>query len=137
MSITVSARRTLIRIGKVLPFLLCFLVLISCIENIYAIVDNKCIINNDYIIYNTPISFSIALRMEYDILLMLVVSITSVAIEACRYNLLAVTFLWFNICQRYILWEYGAFDDSIYLVIMFLNVAFLTWVIYKGTTSIQ
>lgn len=127
-----SSRRMLVRTAKLLPFILCFLVLISYAENLYAIFAENYVVYDDYLIYNTPISFAIAMRIEYDVLLMILATIASVAIEACIYNLLAITYLWLNLFQRYALWEYGAFEDKIYLVVIFINIIFLTWITYKG-----
>lgn len=137
MNMVTSARRMLVRTAKLSPFILCFLVLISYVENLYAIFTENYIVYDDYLIYNTPISFAIAMRMEYDVLLMILATIASMAIEACIYNLLATTYLWLNLYQRYALWEYGAFDDATYLVVIFINIIFLTWITYKGINQLN
>lgn len=70
-SIVTNARITLIRFGKSCPFVLCFIVLISDIENIYAILTHDVVYCNNTLIYNTPISFAIGANFEYDLLTIL------------------------------------------------------------------
>lgn len=127
-----TARKALIRMGKSLPFILCFIILISYLENIYAIATNDYINYGGCLIYNTPVSFYIGAFAEYDIVFMVAVTIISIAIEVCIYNLIAVAYCWFNILQRYLLWEYGPFDNEIYYIVAIANVAFAAWITYKG-----
>lgn len=88
-----KARKCLINLGKMLPFTLCSIILLSYIETLFALVNNDFIELHDVIILNTPISFKIANVFEYDILIVVVGLIVSFAIEACFWNRLAILYL--------------------------------------------
>lgn len=75
-----KARRTLITIGKMIPFVLCFIVSIAYLETIYALFFEQYLYFWDCTILNTPISFYIGNIMEYDLLVCIVTLIIDIAI---------------------------------------------------------
>lgn len=100
MNIAYTARKSLIRLGKFLPFLLCFLVWLSYCESLVALLFERYIVYGDYLILNTPISFAIGMGFEYDILIVFIALIISIAIESCKWNLLAIAYLALHIMQK-------------------------------------
>lgn len=115
-----KSRITLIRFGKVCPFVLCFVVLVSDVENIIAILTDNIIEYDGVAIYNTPLSFSIGEIVEYDIFVVFTTTVISFAIEACIYNVAANFYLFIVLLRKYYLFTHEPFDDSVYLIIMFL-----------------
>lgn len=91
-----SFRRLLIRIGKILPFVLCFIVCISYTESLYG----NIIVYGDISFIETPISFFVAEYFEYDLLSLVVMLTISVAIETCYWNKLAIIYLCINLYER-------------------------------------
>lgn len=107
MNIANSARRLLINMGKSLPFAICFVVAITYMEYLYALTFEHFLYFHDYVTLNTPIAFYIANNIfEYDILVVVVTLIISIAIEACKWNLWATCFLCFHLIEKsYFDWE--------------------------------
>lgn len=103
MSFVGSARRTLVNIGKILPFAICFIVLISYAESIYAMASENYIDYEDYVSLNKPISVFIGSILEYDWITVTVLAILSVSLETCVWNKAAVIYLLANILfKKYI-----------------------------------
>lgn len=93
-------RRILIRIGKVLPFIICFVVLLNYIECIVALLLNNYIIYDNVVILYTNFSFIINTFVEYDIQILIVLCVISIAIETCIYNKLACGYLGVNLAEK-------------------------------------
>lgn len=136
-SIVTNARITLIRFGKSCPFLLCFIVLISDIENIYAILTHNVVYCNDTLIYDTPISFAIGANFEYDILFIAVIAIISISIEACIYNICSVLYLFLLLLRNHYLFNSEPLSDIAYLAIMILCSVISILFIYKGIQRLK
>ena len=66
MNIIHRTRVILIKLGKMLPFILCALVLVSYLENIYALYNEKYLIINDVVILDKKISYFIGNDMLGD-----------------------------------------------------------------------
>lgn len=132
MNVANGARRTLIRFGKVCPFVLCFIVLISDVENIFAITTNNTIWYGSTLVYNTPISFKIGSVSEYDILVIGIIGLISISIEACVYNITAVIFLVFLLYRNYHFAISEPYENSIYLTTMTICSTIEIFYIYKG-----
>ena len=95
-----KSRIVLIRVGKILPFAVCCIVLFSCLESQVAIGRNDFIYWSNYAIPNTFVSFFIADYFEYNIQMLAVLIIISIAIETCIYNKLACLYLGINIFEK-------------------------------------
>ena len=59
-------RRLLIRLGKILPFVLCFIALISYFESMIAMLNKRFIQYDEYVLLDTSVSFAINKLIEYD-----------------------------------------------------------------------
>lgn len=125
-------RRLLIQIGKTLPFVLCSIVFISCIEMAFAAATSDCLLYDGMVILNTPISFFIGRYFEYDLLVCVISLITSIAIQACRWNLWATFYLFVHLAEKsYFDFELGVWQ--IY-IISILNLIISAYFTYKGIT---
>lgn len=126
-----NARRVLIRVGKSLPFILCFIVLIAYTESAFALATSDFLTYNGYTIPNTPISFYIANNFaEYDFVMCVIVFIISIAIEACKWNLRAIYFLFANQFEKYY-FDFELEPTTIYLI-CFVNIIVASYLIWKG-----
>lgn len=123
-------RRLLIRIGKSLPFILCGLVMLSCIEMSVAITTTDFVSYEDVVILNTPISFAIAKVFEYDLLIVFITLIVSIAIEACKWNLFATFFLLVHLLEK----SYFDFELEPYQIYVIIAVNLLAsgFFVYNG-----
>jgi hypothetical protein len=125
-----KARTLLIRLGKVLPFIVCFIITISYTESVFALLTNDFIGYDGYVIPNKPISFFIGQYFEYNIQTLFVLSVISIAIQTCLYNKLACLYLGVNLIEK----SYFDFEievNTVY-VIAIINIIVSAWIIYKG-----
>lgn len=125
-----NARRLLINTGKVLPFTLCFVLLIHYAEVIIAVISNSYTIYNETVVVYTPISFKIAKVFKYNALIVSLTLIISLAIEACKWNLYSCIYLAVNLIER----NYLVFEVTLetILIISVLNVLISAFLVYKG-----
>lgn len=128
-----KVRRLLIQIGKSLPFLLCFLVFVSYAENLFALATNDFLYYDGYYIVNTPISFAIGLKFEYDWLMVVVAMILSIATETCKWNKFALCYLTTNLFQKSYLANIEL-DALVIYIICIANILVCALFIYKGIT---
>lgn len=126
-----KARRVLIRVGKLLPFVLCFIVLIAYTESAFALATSDFLTYNGYTIPNTPISFYIAnIFAEYDFAMCVVVLIISFAIEACKWNIRVTYFLFVNQFEK-CYFDFELEPTTIYLICL-ANIIVAGYLTYKG-----
>lgn len=123
-------RRLLIRLGKCLPFILCGTICVSCVEMLIALATHDFIDYNGIIILNTPISFAIGLYFEYDTLVCVLSFVLSIAIEACKWNLWALLYLFVHLAEK----SYFDFELDIWqiYIISILNLVISAYFTYKG-----
>lgn len=126
-----KARRALIKCGKSLPFVLCFIVLISYFESLIALSTHDYLLYGDYMVLNTPLSFAIASFAQYDLLYIIVLVIVSFAIEACYYNRISLLFLLFNIYERAYFTNH-VYENNIYYIVAIINALICAFFCYKG-----
>ena len=95
-----KTRITLIHIGKVLPFIVCFIVFLSYAEDVYALSFGNYIEFSDGVYLKKPLSWFIGEYFKYDIITLSVLIILSIAIETCVYNKLACGYLGINLAEK-------------------------------------
>lgn len=125
-----NARIWLIQLGKVLPFIVCFVVSISYIESIISLANNHIIAYDNYVILHKPITFFIAQYFEYNLQTLAVLVIISIAIETCIYNKLACGYLGVNLAEK----SYFDFElepTTIYIICL-ANIIIAGYITYKG-----
>lgn len=121
----------LIRIGKVLPFIICMLVLVSYTESLFALTTEDFVAWGDEVILRKPISWFIGQYFEYNIQMLAVLCIISVAIETCKWNKLACVYLGANLYEKY--WFNGhVYDIEVYYVVILVNMLVSGYLIYRG-----
>lgn len=123
-------RRLLIRIGKVVPFVLCLLVCSNYTETLLALLTNDYIEWSGVIILNTRLSFFIGNYFEYNVQMLIVLCIISIAVETCIYNKLACVYLSVNLIEK----SYFNFElEPTYIyIICTLNIIAAGYLTYKG-----
>ena len=121
-------RRLLIQVGKVLPFVVCFLVVINCVETVFALATNDFLMYDGIVIPNTIISFFIGRYFEYNLQMLVVLVILSISISTCVYNKLACLYLGINLLEK----SYFDFElepTTIYIICLanIIAAGYLTW----------
>ena len=95
-----GVRRLLINVGKILPFVVCFIVLISYVENVYALTIEDYMYYDGYYVLNKQVSNFIGSIFEYNIQTLAVLVLISFAISTCVYNKLACLYLGINLLEK-------------------------------------
>lgn len=126
-----SVRLFLIRIGKILPFLICFLVFISYFENFCSLVKQDYVVCCEYTILNKPISWFIGSYFEYNMQTLFIISIVSFAIRTCIWNKLSIAYLAVQLYEKSFFAAHE-YDVSIYYIITIINIALCLFFCCKG-----
>lgn len=135
ISIIRKARIFLIRIGKILPFVICGLVFISYAESILATITQDYILYDDYALLRKPISFFIGQYFEYNLQMLFVLVVLSIAIETCVYNKLACAYLGFNLLEKSYL-DFELETTTIYIICV-INIVITSFLCYKGVKQLM
>lgn len=124
-------RVALINTGKMLPFLICVVVFVSYAESTFALATNDFLDTDDAIILNKPLSWLIADYFRYNIVTIVVLTILSYAINACKWNKLALLYLAIQLYEK----EYFLtieLDAFVIYIICVVNMIVCSLLIYKG-----
>lgn len=123
-------RRLLIRVGKVLPFVVCALVLTSYTESVYALFNENFLYYEGCYVLSKPIANYIGSIFEYNIQTLFVLTLTSIAIRTCVYNKLACAYLGFNLLEKSYL-DFELEPTTIYIICI-INIVITSFLCYKG-----
>lgn len=128
-------RVALINTGKMLPFLICVVVFVSYAESAFALATSDFLDTDDAIILNKPLSWIIADYFRYNIVTIVVLTILSYSINACKWNKLALLYLAIQLYEK----EYFLtieLDAFVIYIICVVNMLVCSFLIYKGTTNL-
>lgn len=124
-------RVALINTGKMLPFLICVVVFVSYAESAFALATSDFLDTDDAIILNKPLSWLIADYFRYNIVTIVVLTILSYSINACKWNKLALLYLAIQLYEK----EYFLtieLDAFVIYIICVVNMLICSYLIYKG-----
>ena len=125
-----KARVWLVRLGKVLPFVICFIVMLSYSETAFNLATNDLFSWCGIVIPSKPISWFISGYFEYNLQMLVVLCIVSIAIETCIYNKLACGYLGINLAEK----SYFDFElepTTIYIICV-INIVVSFYITFKG-----
>ena len=130
-----KARVWLVRLGKVLPFVICFIVMLSYSETAFNLATNDLFSWCGIVIPSKPISWFISGYFEYNLQMIIVLVILSIAIETCIYNKLACLYLGINLLEK----SYFDFElEPTYIYIICLaNIIVAGYLTVKGIKIIS
>jgi len=123
-------RRFLILIGKVLPFIICGLVCFNYLETLFSMATRHFIEWNGVVIPSTPISFFVGRYFEYNLQMLVVLVVISIAIQTCVFNKLACLYMGVNLLEK----SYFDFElepTTIYIICI-ANIVIAGLLTYKG-----
>lgn len=125
-----KTRITLIHIGKVLPFIVCFIVFLSYVEDVFALSFGNYIVFSDGVYLKKPLSWFIGEYFKYDIITLSVLVVLSIAIETCMWNKLSCIYLGVNLIEKSYL-DFELEPTTIYAICA-MNVIVSGYLTYKG-----
>lgn len=129
--ITYRMRYALIESGKLLPFMIGLLVLISYSESLYALITYDYIATDDAVILNKPISWAIAEYFRYNTVTLCIMFIMSIAIQACIWNKTAILYLGAQLAEKSYFATIELDEEIVYLVVI-INILICVFFCYKG-----
>lgn len=130
-----NARKLVIDIGKVLPFIVCGVVIISYVESLFSLALSNYLYYDGTMILDTPLSFLVGQIFEYDVIMFAIMLVLGLAIEACRWNILTTLYLGIHLLEKsYFDFELTPF--CIYLIII-SNLIVSCYLVYRGIKALM
>lgn len=131
MNLVYKSRIGLIRFAKVFPFLLCFIILVSLLETIWALSTNNFVAFDESITPNTPMAWFIASKYEIEIYSVLAAIFLSIAFETCVWNKASEFYLLLFIKQQNFFPTIELCPKYIYAICV-INILVCGFLCYKG-----
>ena len=131
MNLVYKSRIWLIRFAKVFPFLLCFIVLVSLSETLFALILSDFVVFDGGIIPNTPFAWFVGEKYEMGIYSVLLAIFLSVAFETCVWNKASEIYLLVFLKQQTYFPTIELYPEYIYLICI-INIALCSFFCYKG-----
>lgn len=128
-------RKFLILLGKILPFILCALILTCYCESLFALSSKDYVVYENSLILNTPLSFFLAKEVQYDILILFIALVISIATETCFWNRLACVYLGFNLFEKSI-FDFEIEPTYIYAICI-ANIIISLFLTFKGIKALM
>ena len=131
MSLVYKSRIGLIRFAKVFPFLLCFIVLVSLSETLFALALSDFVVFDGGITPNTPLAWFIADKYEFEICSVLAAIFLSIAFETCAWNKASEIYLFVYLRQQTYFPTIELYPEYIYAICI-ANILVCAFYCYKG-----
>jgi hypothetical protein len=131
MNLVYKSRIGLIRFAKVFPFLLCFIVLISLSETLFALLLSDFVILDGSLTPNTPLAWFIADKYEFEIYSVLAAIFLSIAFETCVWNKASEIYLLALLKQQAYFPTIELYPEYIYAICI-ANILICGFFCYKG-----
>ena len=131
-----SFRVLLIRLGKISPFLITFLVFISYVESLLALMTNSLAEYNGEVVLYKPLSWAIASYFEYDMYVVALMTILAIAIETCIWNKIALLYLFVQLIEKGLL-VHVMLELWAYYIIVITNALISIVLTLKGIRNVN
>lgn len=132
-------RRTrvlLIEIGKVLPFLVCAIVMLSYMENLLSLMTHDYVIYKVSLVLNKSFSWTIGSFFEYNLITIVMLYTIGISVETCLMNKIATTYLLLQLGEKSYFSTIELYEEYIYAIVI-LNIAISGFLLYKGIKQIK
>ena len=130
-------RKMLIRVGKVTPFLLAFIILVCSTENVYSILTNRIAID-DYglMFYYCPVGTWLSDVIYIDWLDVLLVWILCIALELCKYSFRCAYLITLNLPFCWLV-ENHEISENLIICCSFVMILLSLFCLYGGIKVIK
>lgn len=133
MNLVYKSRIGLIRFAKVFPFILCFIVLVSLSETLFALAISDFVVFDGGITLNTPFAWFIGEKYEIGIYSVLLAIFLSIAFETCIWNKISEVYLLAYLKQQTYFPTVELYPEYIYAICI-ANILICAFFCYKGIT---
>ncbi len=131
MNLVYKSRIGLIRFAKVFPFILCFIVLVSLSETLFALVLSDFVVFDGNIIPSTPFAWFVGEKYEIGIYSVLLAIFLSIAFETCIWNKASEVYLLIYLKQQVYFPTIELYPEYIYAICI-ANILICGFFCYKG-----
>lgn len=131
MNVVYKTRVILVNMGKMLPFVLCGIILLSYSETMFSLATSDFVEWNGFVIPNTPVSWFIGDYFEYDLVTLLALLIMSIATQTCFWNKLSLLYLFLQLKEKEYLLSLELYPEYIYIICI-INILICVFFCYKG-----
>lgn len=136
MNLVYKSRVGLIRFAKVFPFLLCFIVLISLSETLFALALSDFVGFDGGIIPNTPFAWFVGEKYEIGIYSVSLAIFLSVAFETCIWNKASEVYLLIYLKQQVYFPTIELYPEYIYAICI-VNIIVAVYLTLRGINIIM
>lgn len=133
MNFVYKSRIGLIRFAKVFHFILCFIVLVSLSETLFALVLSDFVVFDGGVTPNTPFAWFIGEKYEIGIYSVLLAIFLSIAFETCVWNKASEIYLLVLLKQQTYFPTIELYIEYIYAICI-ANILICAFFCYKGIT---
>lgn len=134
MKLIYNARLTLIRGGKIFPFVLCFIAMLTYAETAFACALSDFAGYGGYVVPCKPLAWLIGRYFEYNAQMLMAIVVVSVSVKTCIYNKMACCYLAINLLEKS-MFTFEMELSTIYVVCA-ANVVAAGYLTYKGVKII-
>lgn len=128
-----KSRVALIEIGKIMPFVICAIVVLSYCECLYSLITKDYVLYDDSTVLNKEISWFIGNYFEYNITTIVILLTISLAVETCYWNKLTILYLAFQLFEKNYFITIELYEEHIYIIVI-ANIIVSGFLVYKGMT---
>lgn len=125
------ARVFLIELGKMSPFIICFIVFISYAECLYALSIEDYVWYDNAIVLNKPISWMLGQYFEYNLTTVVILLVISVAVETCIWNKISILYLFAQLGEKEYFSTIELYPEQVAAIIT-INLLACGWLCWKG-----
>ena len=136
MNVVYKTRVILVNMGKMLPFVLCGIILISYSETLFSLATSDFVEWCGYIIPNTPVSWFIGNYFEYDLVTLLALLIMSIAVQTCFWNKISLLYLFLQLKEKEYLSSIELYPEYIYAICI-VNIVVAGYLTLRGINIIM
>lgn len=130
-NILYKSRVVLIRIGKVLPFIYCAMIVATYAESALALALSDFVVYDNEIILHKPLSWLIGDYFEYDWTMLAILCIVSISVDTCLWNKAACLYLGVNLYEKSF-FETNVYDNEVYYAVCAINITLALYLTLKG-----
>ena len=131
MNLVYKSRIGLIRFAKVFPFVLCFIVLVSLSETLFALILSDFVVFGGSVTPNTHFAWFVGEKYEIGIYSVLLAIFLSIAFETCIWNKTSEVYLLIYLKQQVYLPTIELYPEYIYAICI-ANILICGFFCYKG-----
>lgn len=125
-----KSRIFLIRLGKMLPFVVCAIICTSYVEDVYALLMEDYVLYDGAFVLNKPISWALGSVFEYNLITVALMAVISISTETCYWNKIAVLFTLLQLGEK-TYFDFEIEPWAIYIICL-VNIVVAGYLTLKG-----